>query len=70
MADFAKAGADIISVHAEQAATIHLDRLVNQVRTCRRCCSCCCRCCSWRSCSLLPLLLVVAAPLLLVGGGQ
>jgi hypothetical protein len=32
VADFAKAGADIISVHAEQSATIHLDRVVNQVR--------------------------------------
>lgn len=32
VADFAKAGADIISVHAEQSATIHLDRIVNQVR--------------------------------------
>ena len=31
-ADFAKAGSDIISVHCEQAATIHLDRVVNQVR--------------------------------------
>lgn len=26
-----QAGADIISVHAEQSATIHLDRIVNQV---------------------------------------
>lgn len=31
VADFAKAGADIISVHCETAATIHLDRIVNQV---------------------------------------
>lgn len=30
--DFAKAGADIISVHAEQSSTIHLHRVVNQVR--------------------------------------
>jgi pentose-5-phosphate-3-epimerase len=29
--DFAKAGADIISVHAEVASVIHLDRVVNQV---------------------------------------
>lgn len=32
VADFAKAGADIISVHCEDAATIHLHRTVNQVR--------------------------------------
>ncbi|KAL4443571.1 hypothetical protein ABPG75_011308 [Micractinium tetrahymenae] len=32
VADFAKAGADIISIHAEQSATIHLDRLVNQIK--------------------------------------
>jgi len=32
VADFAKAGADIISIHAEQAATIHLDRTINQAR--------------------------------------
>lgn len=31
VADFAKAGSDIISVHAEPAATVHLDRTVNQV---------------------------------------
>jgi pentose-5-phosphate-3-epimerase len=31
VADFAKAGADIISVHAETAATIHLHRTLNQV---------------------------------------
>lgn len=31
VADFAKAGADIISVHCEQSSTIHLDRVVNQV---------------------------------------
>jgi ribulose-phosphate 3-epimerase len=30
--DFAKAGADIISVHCEGAATIHLHRTINQVR--------------------------------------
>lgn len=29
--DFIKAGADIVSVHCEQAATIHLHRTVNQV---------------------------------------
>ena len=32
VADFAKAGADIISVHAEQSSTIHLHRTVNQAR--------------------------------------
>ena len=32
VADFAKAGADIISVHCEGAATIHLHRTLNQVR--------------------------------------
>ncbi len=32
VADFAKAGSDIISVHAEPAATVHLDRTINQVR--------------------------------------
>jgi pentose-5-phosphate-3-epimerase len=32
VADFAKAGADIISVHCENAATIHLHRTLNQVR--------------------------------------
>lgn len=31
--DFAKAGADIISVHCEQSSTIHLHRTLNQVRT-------------------------------------
>jgi ribulose-phosphate 3-epimerase len=30
--DFAKAGADIISVHAETAATIHLHRTLNQIK--------------------------------------
>ncbi|GIL47557.1 hypothetical protein Vafri_4348 [Volvox africanus] len=30
--DFAKAGADIISVHAEQSSTIHLHRTLNQVK--------------------------------------
>ena len=30
VADFAKAGSDIISVHAEQSATIHLHRTINQ----------------------------------------
>lgn len=29
--DFIKAGADIVSVHCEQSATIHLHRTVNQV---------------------------------------
>jgi pentose-5-phosphate-3-epimerase len=32
VADFAKAGADIISVHAEQSSTIHLHRTLNMVR--------------------------------------
>lgn len=32
VADFAKAGADIISVHAEQSSTIHLHRTVNQIK--------------------------------------
>lgn len=32
VADFAKAGADIISVHAEQASTIHLHRVVNMIK--------------------------------------
>lgn len=36
VADFAKAGADIISVHAETAATIHLHRTLNQVSTVRQ----------------------------------
>ena len=31
LADFVKAGSDIISVHAEQSSTIHLHRVVNQV---------------------------------------
>jgi hypothetical protein len=34
--DFVKAGADIISVHAEQSSTIHLHRVVNQVRAALR----------------------------------
>lgn len=32
VADFAKAGADIISVHCEDAATIHLHRTINQIK--------------------------------------
>lgn len=32
VADFAKAGADIISVHCEQSSTIHLDRVLNQIK--------------------------------------
>lgn len=32
VADFAKAGADIISVHAETAATIHLHRSLNMIK--------------------------------------
>jgi hypothetical protein len=31
VADFIKAGADIVSVHAETAATIHLHRTINLV---------------------------------------
>ena len=31
VADFAKAGADIISIHCEQSSTTHLDRVLNQV---------------------------------------
>lgn len=31
VADFIKAGADIVSVHAEVAATIHLHRTINLV---------------------------------------
>jgi hypothetical protein len=31
VADFAKAGADIISIHVEQQSTIHLHRTVNMV---------------------------------------
>ena len=45
VADFAKAGADIISIHAEQSATIHLDRTINQVCSKDHCCwaiECCC----------------------------
>lgn len=34
VADFAKAGADIISVHVEQQSTIHLHRTVNMVGDC------------------------------------
>lgn len=33
IADFAKAGADIISIHAEPNSTIHLDRTINMVRS-------------------------------------
>lgn len=32
VADFAKAGADIISVHVESKATTHLDRVIQQVK--------------------------------------
>lgn len=32
VADFAKAGSDIISVHAEPAATVHLDRTIQQIK--------------------------------------
>lgn len=38
VADFAKAGADIISVHCEQSSTIHLHRTLNQVRHARPLC--------------------------------
>ena len=37
VADFAKAGSDIISVHAEPAATVHLDRTVNQASIAQFC---------------------------------
>lgn len=37
VADFAKAGSDIISVHAEPAATVHLDRTVNQASIAHLC---------------------------------
>jgi pentose-5-phosphate-3-epimerase len=47
VADFVKAGADIISVHAEQASTTHLHRVVNQVRCgLPLCCMLCCRTCA------------------------
>jgi len=36
--DFAKAGADIISVHAESNSTIHLHRVVDQIK-CLGCCA-------------------------------
>lgn len=39
VADFAKAGSDIISIHAEPAATVHLDRTVNQVFMAMHCLS-------------------------------
>mmetsp|Transcript_12907 Transcript_12907/g.32606 ORF Transcript_12907/g.32606 Transcript_12907/m.32606 type:complete len:269 (+) Transcript_12907:144-950(+) len=32
VADFAKAGADIISIHAEGSSTIHLHRAINQIK--------------------------------------
>ena len=32
VADFAKAGADIISIHCEQQATIHLHRTLNMIK--------------------------------------
>lgn len=32
IADFAKAGADIISIHCESASTIHLDRTINMIK--------------------------------------
>ncbi|KAF5193864.1 Ribulose-phosphate 3-epimerase [Thalictrum thalictroides] len=31
--DFIKAGADIVSVHCEQSSTIHLHRVVNQIKS-------------------------------------
>lgn len=40
--DFVKAGADIISVHAEQSSTTHLHRVVYQVRAALRCAVVCC----------------------------
>lgn len=45
--DFIKAGADIISVHAEQSSTIHLHRTLNQVWSV---CVCVCTC----TCTALP----------------
>lgn len=39
--DFAKAGADIISIHAEQSSTIHLHRTLNQVGMSVHGCSSC-----------------------------
>jgi len=33
VADFIKAGADIVSVHCEQSATIHLHRTLNQIKS-------------------------------------
>lgn len=39
VADFAKAGSDIISVHAEPAATVHLDRTIQQVHCRSKTCS-------------------------------
>ena len=38
VADFAKAGADIISVHAEASSTIHLHRTLGQVLGPASCC--------------------------------
>ena len=43
VADFAKAGSDIISIHAEPAATVHLDRTVNQVTVPSHCLIPCCK---------------------------
>ena len=37
VADFAKAGADIISVHAEHNASPHLHRTLGQIRASNRC---------------------------------
>lgn len=42
VADFIKAGSDIVSVHAEQSATIHLHRLVNNVCAASLPCACWC----------------------------
>lgn len=33
VSDFIKAGADIVSVHCEQASTIHLHRTINQIKS-------------------------------------
>jgi Ribulose-phosphate 3 epimerase family len=60
VADFAKAGSDIISVHAEQSSTIHLHRLINAVRlllqgsrATQLCSSWCCH--AYLACGLLLL---------------
>ena len=57
--DFAKAGADIISVHAEQSSTIHLHRSLNMVRAGAPCASqLLCRVCGRMICTSV----VIAGP--------